>query len=193
MGLIARPRKYVLTITGITFVVAGIVLFAVSYTGDRRSTVVAVLGSVFFGLICIAADRMKRNPYLGVAAVIVLAFAGGFVIGGLVAEPNEWPPRAVDYREYALLTWQQRSGDVCFKLMFNYQLAREIHSLTSRWGGQCGVSQLKQALRSLPEGSYVYWCTWPPTFDYPQSVDTVDLIRVAQDKGVTLQLTPATH
>jgi hypothetical protein len=190
--LIAGLRKYALTVIGLIFVLIAVGLFAADRTGLYcQSNGLPVFGSALLGLICIVADIMKRHLYVGVGAMIVLAFLVGFVTGGLIAEPKEWPPTPVNYREYGLFTWEERSGNVCFKLMFNFEARRAIHSWTSKWGGRCGIPELKQTLSSLPEGSYVFWYTWPSKFDYPPSVDTDELIELAKSKGVNLQLTPA--
>jgi hypothetical protein len=157
----------------------------------RESSGVLVFGPVLLGLIGIIADIMKRYLYVGIGAVILLAFAVGFVTGGLIVHPQEWPPTPVNYTEYSLFTWQDRSGNVCFKLTFNFEKSRVIHSWTAKFGGSCGISELRQRLSSLPKGSYVFWYTWPPKFDYPPGVDTDELITVAAGKGVNLQLTPA--
>jgi len=190
-ALMARSRKYTLTIVGLVFVLVAVGLFAADRTGVYSSTGLPVFGSMLLGLICIVADIMKHHLYVGVGAAIVLAFVVGFVTGGLIAEPKASPPIPVNYREYCLFTWEERSGNVCFKLMYNFEASRTIHSWTSKWGGRCGTSELKQALSSLPEGSYVFWYTWPSKFDYPPSLDTDGLIALAKSKGVNLQLIPA--
>ena len=190
--LIARSRKYALTIIGLIFVLIALGLLAADQTGVYfQSNGLPVWGAMLLGLICIVGDIMKRHLYIGVSAAILLAFAVGFVIGALIAEPKEWPPRPVNYKEYCLVTWEGRSGNVCFKLMFNFEASRAIHSWTSKWGGRCGISELKQTLSSIPEGSYVYWYTWPSKFDYPPSLDTDELIELAKGRGVNLQLAPA--
>jgi hypothetical protein len=150
-----------------------------------------VWGFVLLGLVCIVLGIMKRRLYIGVGAAILLAFVVGLVIGGLIAEPKEWPPRPIDHREYALVTWEERSGSVCFKMMFNFEVSGVIHGRAAKRGGRCGVSELKEALSAVPAGSYVYWYTWPSKFDYPASVDTDGLIDFARSNGVSLRLTPA--
>lgn len=190
--LIARFRKYTFTIAGLVVILIAFGLFIVDQTGVYQlSNGLPVWGLVLLGIICIVADIMKRHLYVGVGAAILLAFAVGYVTGGLIAEPTEWPSTPVNYREYCLFTWEERSGNVCYKLMFNFEASRAIHSWTSKWGGRCGTSELKQTLSSLPKGSYVFWYTWPSKFDYPPSLDTDELIELAKSKGVILQLTPA--
>ncbi|MFZ1220941.1 MAG: hypothetical protein WAO00_16725 [Chthoniobacterales bacterium] len=187
-----RLRKYRITIIGLVFLLMAIGLFVADRTGlYELSNGLPVWGLVLFALICIIIDAMKRHLFVGVGAAILLALVTGLAIGALVTEPKERPPRSFDRREYCLLTWEGRSANVCFKLVHNFEASRAIHSWTSKWGATCGVSELKQALCSLPEGSYVFWYTWPSKFDYPQSLDTDELIAVAKGKGVNLQLTPA--
>jgi hypothetical protein len=188
----ARLRKYALTIIGLVFFLLAVGLIVADETGVYQlSNGLPVWGLGLFGLISIISDTVKRHPYIGVSAAILLALGVGFVIGVLITEPKEWPPTPVNYKEYCLVTWEDRSGNVCFKLMFNFEASRAMHSWTSKWGGKCGIAELKQTLSSIPEGSYVYWYTWPSKFDYPASVDTDALIELAKSKGVNLQLTPA--
>jgi len=188
----ARLRKYAFTIAGLVVILIAFGLFVADHTGVYQlSNGLPVWGLVLLGLICFITDIMKRHLYTGVGAAILLAFGVGFVIGGLIAEPKEWPPRSVNFTEYCLFTWEDRSGNVCFKLMYNFEASRTIHSWTSKWGGRCGTSELKNALSALPEGSYVFWYDWPSKFDYPPSLNTDELIELAKGKGVKLQLSPA--
>jgi membrane-bound ClpP family serine protease len=185
-------RRHAFLAPGLIFILTAIGLFAADRTGVYgQSNGLAVYGLAIVGLTCIIVDVMKQRLYLGVSAAIGLAFVVGFVVGGLIAEPTEWPPTPVNPTEYCLLTWQERAGDVCFKLVFNFERSRAIHSWTSKWGGKCGSSQLKGALGSLPKGSYVHWYSWPPKFDYPPGIDIDELTEFAKTKGINLQLSPA--
>ena len=136
---------------------------------------------------------MKRSWYFGgAAAIALLALVVGYALGFYSALPYEASIPAHSFEQYTLFTWNTRSGDVCFAIMLEYQRPKFIHSWFPKRKANCGVSELKKALVSLPKDSYVSWETWPPkNFDYPPENVVEDVIKFAETNRIRIQQSPA--
>jgi hypothetical protein len=128
-------------------------------------------------------------------AVLMLAFV--FWLGARFGlhladmEGPRWiPPEA--FNRYELYTWRNRSRDVCFALMPEYQSGRFIHGWTAKWRAKCGVAQMKEAVASLPAGTVVSWTTWPAKgCDYPDQKIVAEVIEFAKARRVEVKLLPS--
>ena len=131
----------------------------------------------------------KRSTYL-IGGAILVALVTGFVAGKYLFEPAEENIPSEYFDEMSLLTWKGWSGDLCFLLVPMIQRGRVTHDFWSKWSGQCGVANLKNALSAVPKDKYVYWNNWPGKFRYPSDKFCDEIIAFAKGKGVHLELNP---
>lgn len=135
---------------------------------------------------------MKRSAYFLFGAAVAISFVLGFGLGIHIAAPGETSIPPEQFTQYSLFTWNSHSDDFCFALMLEYKRGNFLKSWTSKWGAKCGTVQLKDALNALPQGTHVYWNTWPPkNCNYPEKRIVNEVIDFAQTKGVHLELLPA--
>jgi hypothetical protein len=150
------------------------------------------LNVVWIGLIFVTVDLVRYHLYLGGVVAICLAFFFGFLAGEWAAEPYEIVTPREYFEQYCLFTWQNHSGDLCFKLMLRLDRAAFIHKWNSKWGARCGISDLKQALSALPANTDVAWENWPRRFTYPPEDVTHDVMEFAKSRDIHLELLPVT-
>ena len=121
---------------------------------------------------------------------ILISFAAGIALGIYAGKPSAMniEPHRLKQR-YTLLTWKSHSGEVCFAMVPQYKSMRFVENPFNKWGGQCGISKLKEDLSMLPKDTYVEWVNWS-WFPYPSEAVTSDVMEFAKSKGVELTLEP---
>jgi len=125
-----------------------------------------------------------------IAACIVFAFLLGVFTGKYFSEEAEINIPNHHFYQMSLLTWQGHAGDICFLLVPRIEQGRAIHDFWSKWQGQCGVSQLKEKLASVPKEKSVVWTDRPPRFEFPSETFRDELVEFAKSKGLDLSLSP---
>jgi hypothetical protein len=131
--------------------------------------------------------KKKRWYLFSAATLITVAFLCGFVVGQCSMEPKP-VPLPVDYTQHALLTWKGPSGDLCFKIMFLFELNEGVHSRSTKTQATCGISELKAAIGRLPKGADVDWSEWPGKFGYPEPRIVDELVQFAKEKDIQLKI-----
>jgi hypothetical protein len=135
-------------------------------------------------------QRARRNMLI--AAAIAIAFLLGTVVGKYFFEPAEISIPSNYFEEMTLYTWKGWSGDLCFLLVPKFARGRARHDFWSKWQGKCGVSTLKEALRSLPaDKKYVEWNNSPPKFQLPSDRFCDQMVEFAKSEGVRLIINPS--
>ena len=93
-----------------------------------------------------------------------------------------------EYKQYVLLTWNVRSGDLCFSLMIQADSNEFIHRWFPKANAKCGLADLKRAIADLAKGAFVLWQDWPPKgFDYPDESVIRGLVEFAKAHDVNLR------
>lgn len=135
---------------------------------------------------------MTRSMYLGGAAAVALfTFLLGYLVGTYSVLPIEGSIPSHAFEQYVLFTRNTRS-DVSFAIMREFERPKFIHSWFPKMNPRRGVPELKNALATLPEGSYVLWESWPPRrFDYPPENAVREVIKFAETNGVHVKESPA--
>jgi hypothetical protein len=133
---------------------------------------------------------MLKRPLVIGAAITIVAFIIGVVVGKYMFEPTETVIPANYFEQTCLLTWKGWSGDLCFLLIPMTERGRATHDITSKWAGRRGISQLKQELAVLPKGRVVYWNDSPGKFTYPEDSIIQEVIDFAKGKGIRLEQSP---
>jgi hypothetical protein len=93
---------------------------------------------------------------------------------------------------YLLVTWDpSNKTDVCFTLI----PSKDREKFARRWfpkrTGKCGIANLKNALRTLPQGALVLWEDTPrPGFNYPAANIIEEIRRYAKARGINVLLAP---
>ena len=135
---------------------------------------------------------MLRNRCRHIVLIaIVFAFVTGFWLGKYLFEPNEGSTPSEYFHQMTLLTWKGWSGELCFLLLPMMQRGRATHDFWSKWGGQCGIPRLKDALGSVPKDQVVYWNDSPGKFTYPEDHVVREIIEFAKTKGIRIEESPA--
>lgn len=178
-------RKHIWALAGVALILGGV-------TTWFALILPMALSAVAIGCVCVTVDLIKHYLYLGGAAAIIVAFALGFLVGNWAGQPYEiiYPREYFDH--YCLFTWQNGSGDLCFKLILRLDRAAFIHKWNSKWSAQCGPSDLERTLAALPQNTHVAWENWPPRFTYPSPARTYEVINFAKSKNIRLELSPVT-
>ncbi|MFZ1219259.1 MAG: hypothetical protein WAO00_08195 [Chthoniobacterales bacterium] len=136
---------------------------------------------------------MKRWLYIGgTVALTITAFVVGCMVGIENAPPvhSSIPPH--EFEQYTLFTWNKGGGDVCFAIMLEFQRSKFIHSWFPKRRGKCGISELKNALLTLPKESNVLWEDWPPKkLDYPPDAIIDEVTQFAEANGIHVKQSPA--
>jgi hypothetical protein len=130
---------------------------------------------------------VKRLLYV---AVVLIALALGIGIGiyaGKATEMSIEPHRLK--QGYSLLTWNVRSGELCFAIVPKYKETKFVENPFSKWGAKCGISQLEEELSVLPKGSAVEWNNFSG-YEYPREHIAESIVTFARSKGVNLYLNP---
>jgi hypothetical protein len=132
---------------------------------------------------------IKIRRGLGVLVAMVLA-TGIFLAGYFSADcPADYVP-PWEFNRYCLFTSKQVDGEVCFALMREFERRRFIHQWFPKRKLRCGITDLKDALASLPKGTSVLWTDWPGTFEYPASNVMEDVIAFARQHEVHIEQSP---
>jgi hypothetical protein len=112
------------------------------------------------------------------------------LVGKYLFEPAELNIPAHHFEELSLLTWKGRSGDLCFLLVPRIEEGRVIRGFWSKWQGQCGVSQMKDALLAVPKNKRVVWINRPPRFQLPSERFCDEMVEFAKTKGLNFIVNP---
>ena len=139
-------------------------------------------------------EIVKPSRYLFVGLMVIFTFGLGFAAGMFATRAYEVPiePYRVKHGGYRLLTWKNKSGDVCFAIMPRYKAWKFETNPFSKWNGTCGLSVLKDELSALPSGEWIEWTNVPyGKFPYPERKTAEELEEFAKSKGIELVLNPA--
>ncbi len=121
---------------------------------------------------------------------IAVAVLVGIFIGKYIFEPTETNIPSHHFDELSLLTWKGWSGDLCFLLVPRIEQGRATHNFWSKWQGQCGVSQFKDAIAAVPKSKNVVWINYPPRFVLPSEKFCDEIVAFAESKGVKFSVNP---
>jgi hypothetical protein len=132
----------------------------------------------------------RTRSRLITALCLVVALFGGIFVGKYIFEPSEINIPSHHFDEMSLLTWKGRSEDICFLLVPRIEQGRATHNFWSKWHGQCGVSQLKNALTAAPMNKNIVWINYPPRFVLPSEHFCDEMLVFAKSKGVKFRLNP---